>query len=343
MKSKARNIKLLSNQISWLDSSSLHLTDLDGQNDQVIAEGTSEYAWVNGNQADIAQKIVLDRKDNDKYLTFNLPSTYRFKKGDGYLLGQIEDSTGHEIIRFSLQGGGERSPAGNLNIDDISFVLERGNALNGEVGCRSTYYPKVVASFAIDAESRGYNEFTIDTTYCKNDTKTSGVINSILQSIKFSPKAKDYLLTDHLLEGGVYTNNKYGFSFEYPSDYGSSNKSGFIFYFSDRTNDILINGEILENISSYDSIKEWYMDRKHYTGWIELVKDYSITEITKNNVNIISDRYASAEGFLIIENFLLLNTGEVLSLAVVVDPKVKDQIKIGEELNNSIINSFVIR
>ena len=138
----------------------------------------------------------------------------------------------------------------------------------------------------------------------------------------------------------TYTDYKYGLSFKHPLGFGLSNKSGFIFDLQNKTKSVSINGKILENTNDYDSIKEWYINYGHYTGWNEIEKDGSITEATYNSTNIISDRYVSAEGYFIIENFLLLKTGDVLSLSVVVDPKTKEQIDTGEKIYSPIINSI---
>jgi len=158
----------------------------------------------------------------------------------------------------------------------------------------------------------------------------------------------------------TYTNDKYGFSFEYPSEFSQRAIKDTDYSFILSTESVTlstvdgnaqyykknIGWKIKPNANNFKSIRDWFVNNFSYDNWQEVEKDPTVSEEIRSNVNVISHKSSSAEYF-IIDSFVMLNDGQVLELATSIlstDGKSEPSEEVvGEEIYNLIINSFSIK
>lgn len=103
------NIKLISNRVSYLESSNLRLINLDGQNDQMIVEGISEYVWIPTEQVTTDSSTKTTIKPNT-YTSNNLGIKFSYlSKPPTNKNGIKVEEIGNKIYLYGL---GEKPESG---------------------------------------------------------------------------------------------------------------------------------------------------------------------------------------------------------------------------------------
>lgn len=344
------NVKLISNQVSYLESSNLRLINLDGQNEQVIVEGISEYMWIpNG------LKNMITFQDRINGFSIDYPSNWQVEGDNFYpypecntcggvrsgiyidVLDNPSDQGSYEFAKqyINLHLGGQISE----KVPDYFSVLNDVTVIKNIPGAGSpglhAFIP-ISNGKIIMLASDGLEDETVDRIY------------STFRFIRLKTSSKTYI------------NDKYGFSFEYPSEFTqrdlSNNDTDYSFILStEPVTFSTVEGNTQyykKNIgwkikpNNYKNIRDWFVNNFSYDNWQDVEKDPAVSEEIRSNVNVISHRSASAEYFNI-DSFVMLNDGQVLELDTWIlstyGKSEPSEEVIGEEINNLIINSFLIK
>lgn len=149
----------------------------------------------------------------DYLFTFTLPVGYQIKQGLGDYRSYIADKKGKEIIGFGVSSaGGERTPLRSAVIDGVSFTIDHGE----NIGCGVTLYPASL-KFSPDSLYFYINTWCIDSGRGKSGVPED-VYKQIIESIKFNPQFKNFLLgniPDETANWKTYISTKLSFSLKY--------------------------------------------------------------------------------------------------------------------------------
>lgn len=167
-------------------------------------------------------ETIVIKEDYSFVLT--LPGGYQIKQGVGDYHSYIAHKNGKEIIGFGVSSaGGEKTPLGSVVIDGVPFTID----YRANIGCGVALYPKNL-KFSPDSLYLHLN------TWCVDLGVKDDMYKQIIESIRFNPKLKDFLLgntADETANWKTYVfsvSNPDSYSLKYPPDWKQNDQGNIV-------------------------------------------------------------------------------------------------------------------